>query len=56
VKTRTYAQWMGGFYRKPIPLCKEHHLQLHAGELSKEDVKRLSKYKGKIYNSKEKIK
>ena len=56
VKTRTYAQWMGEFYRKSTPLCKEHHLQLHAGELSKEDVKRLSKYNGKIYNSKEKIK
>lgn len=32
VKTRTYAQWTGGFYRKSIPLCREHHLLLHKGE------------------------
>jgi hypothetical protein len=45
VKTRTYAQWIGGFYRKSIPLRKEHHLQL-----SREDVNILSMYKGKIYD------
>lgn len=47
VKTRTYAQWVGGFHRKSIPLCKEHHILLHAGKLSSEDVNRLSAYKGK---------
>jgi len=54
VKTRTYAQWIGGFYRKSIPLCKEHYLQLHKGELSREDVHKLLMYKGKIYDSNEK--
>jgi len=54
VKTRTYAQWTGGFLRKSIPLCREHHLQLHAGNLLREDVNRLSIYKGKIYNNKRK--
>lgn len=47
VKTRTYAQWKGGFKRKSIPLCEEHHIQLHAGNLTKEEVGRLSEYKGK---------
>lgn len=56
VKTRTYAQWAGGFLRKSIPLCKDHHVQLHAGNLSHEDVKRLSIYKGKIHDNKRKIK
>jgi len=45
VKTRTYAQWTGGFLRKSIPLCKDHHVQLHAGNLSHDDVKKLSIYK-----------
>merc|ERR1711966_163272 len=52
VKTRTYAQWTGGFLRKSIPLCKSHHVQLHACNLSHEDAKRLSIYKGKMHNSK----
>jgi len=52
VKTRTYAQWTGGFLRKSIPLCKNHHVQLHAGNLSHEDIKRLSMYKGKMHNNK----
>lgn len=52
VKTRTYAQWTGGFLRKSIPLCKSHHVQLHAGNLSHENVKRLSIYKGKMHNNK----
>jgi len=52
VKIRTYAQWVGAFHRKSIPLCKEHHLLLHAGNLSHEDIKRLSEYNGKIFNSK----
>jgi group II intron reverse transcriptase/maturase len=56
VKTRTYVQWAGGFLRKSIPLCKVHHVQLHAGNLSHEDVKRLSVYKGKIRDNKGKIK
>jgi len=56
VKTRTYAQWTGGFLRKSIPLCKDHHVQLHAGNLSHDDVKKLSIYKGKIHDNKRKIK
>jgi hypothetical protein len=51
VKTRTYAQWAGGFLRKTIPLCKEHHIQYHAGKLSYNDLKKLSKYKGKMYHN-----
>jgi hypothetical protein len=54
VKTRTYAQWVGGFSRKSIPLCKEHHILLHAGKLTSDDVKRLSAYRGKLMNSKKK--
>jgi hypothetical protein len=52
VKTRTYTQWVGAFRRKSIPLCKEHHNMLHAGKLSKDDVKKLSKYKGKKIDKK----
>lgn len=51
VKTRTYAQWIGAFHRKSIPLCKEHHKLLHAGKLSHEDATKLSKYKGKLKNN-----
>jgi hypothetical protein len=51
VKTRTYAQWIGAFHRKSIPLCKEHHRLLHAGKLSQEDATKLSKYKGKLKNN-----
>lgn len=47
VKTRTYDQWVGSFNRKSIPLCKEHHNMLHAGKLTKVEVKKLSKYRGK---------
>ena len=52
MKTRTCAQWVGAFYRKSIPLCKEHYILLHVGNLSHEDIKRLSEYKGKILNRK----
>jgi len=52
VKTRTHTQWAGAFSRKSIPLCKIHHNMLHAGKLTRDDVKRLSKYKGKKINSK----
>jgi hypothetical protein len=54
VKTRTYTQWVGAFRRKSIPLCKEHHHLLYAGKLTKDDVKKLSEYKGKILDSKKK--
>lgn len=47
VKVRTYAQWIGGFQRKPIPLCKEHHQLYHSGKVFQNDIKRLSMYKGK---------
>jgi len=52
VKTRTYTQWVGAFRRKSIPLCKEHHYLLHAGKLTRDDVKRLSEYRGKILKKK----
>ena len=52
VKTRTYTQWVGAFRRKSIPLCKVHYNMLHAEKLTKDDVKRLSKYKGKKIDSK----
>jgi hypothetical protein len=48
VKTRTYVQWVEGFQRKSIPLCKGHHQLLHAGKLTRSEVKRLSEYKGKM--------
>ena len=47
LKTRTYAQWAGGFLRKSIPLCKDHHVKLHSGKLSKDEINILSSYKGK---------
>ena len=47
VKTRRYAQWVGGFERKTIPLCKGHHQMYHAGKLSRDEINKLSKYKGK---------
>jgi len=52
VKTRTYTQWVGAFRRKSIPLCKEHHHLLHAGKLTRDDINKLSKYKGKISDKK----
>lgn len=51
VRTRTYAQWIGAFHRKSIPLCKEHHNLLYAGKLSHEDATKLAKYKGKTKNN-----
>lgn len=47
MQNRSYEQWVGSFYRKSIPLCRVHHMQLHAGNLSKEDVKKLAIYRGK---------
>ena len=41
VKIRTYDQWVGSFNRKSMPLCEEHHNMLHAGKLTKEEVKKL---------------
>lgn len=53
VKTRTYAQWAGGFLRKSIPLCAGHHLALHSGKLSQSEVNILSKYRGKAVSKKD---
>jgi group II intron reverse transcriptase/maturase len=47
LKTRTYAQWVGGFLRKSIPICKKHHAKLHSGKLLKEEINNLASYKGK---------
>jgi hypothetical protein len=52
VKTRTYAQWAGGFLRKTIPLCSGHHAALHSGKLSRDEVMILSKYRGKTAQKK----
>lgn len=47
LKTRTYAQWVGGFLRKSIPICKKHHAKLHSDKLSKGEINNLATYKGK---------
>ena len=52
VKTRTYAQWVGGFLRKSMPLCSGHHIALHSGKLSQSEVNILSKYRGKARHEK----
>jgi hypothetical protein len=49
VKTRTYAQWVGGFERISIPLCKEHSMMYHSGKLFRAEIMKLSKYKGKKF-------
>jgi hypothetical protein len=54
VKTRTYAQWAGGFLRKTIPLCSGHHAALHNGKLLRNEVMILSKYRGKTAPPKKK--
>ena len=51
VKTRTYTQWIRGFQRKTIPLCKEHHMMYHSGKLSRTDIVKLSVYRGKKKSS-----
>ena len=53
IKTRTYAQWVGKFLRKSIPLCFGHHIALHSGKLSQSEVNILSKYRGKAYHKKD---
>lgn len=40
----TYLQWVGGFLRKQIPLCRYHHLLLHKGQLSHTDFQRMSRW------------
>lgn len=47
MKINTYQQWTGAYLRKSLPLCKDHHIQLHAGKLKSEDAEKLAKYKGK---------
>lgn len=42
----SYAEFVGAFRRKQIPLCSKHHHDLHNGQLSYEDVKTLSTYGG----------
>jgi group II intron reverse transcriptase/maturase len=52
VKARTYTQWVGGFRRKSILLCKEYHRLLHVGKLTRNDINKLSKYKVKLPDKK----
>lgn len=40
----TYLQWVGGFHRKQVPLCRYHHLLLHQGRLNHADFQRMSKW------------
>lgn len=42
--TTTYAQYSGSFLRKQIPLCRNHHIQYHKGELSEADLYIISNY------------
>jgi hypothetical protein len=55
VKTRTYTQWAGGFSRKTIFLCSCHHVALHSGKLSRNEVMILSKYRGKAVSKKKEL-
>lgn len=48
MRSRTYDQWVGGFYRKTLPLCNKHHVMLHANNLSAEEIKKLADYKGSM--------
>jgi len=47
---RTYAQFSGAFLRKSIPLCRPHHVSLHAGKLSLAEFNKLAAYKGQMKN------
>jgi group II intron reverse transcriptase/maturase len=40
----SYAEFVGAFRRKQIPLCSLHHRDLHLGHLSFEQLKKLSTY------------
>ena len=42
----SYAEFVGAFQRKQIPLCSIHHHDLHNGLLSYEQLKKLSVYNG----------
>lgn len=47
VKARTYAQWEGAFNRKSIPLCSNYHLAYHNRTLTKDEIQKITEYKGK---------
>jgi group II intron reverse transcriptase/maturase len=47
IRTNTFAQWKGGFLRKSIPLCSAHHLAYHNGQLTKDEISIIAKYRGK---------
>ena len=49
VKTRTYSQWKGAFLRRSIPLCSNHRRAYHNGNLTKNEVNILVKYRGKWF-------
>ncbi|KAJ1566187.1 hypothetical protein HK096_000005 [Nowakowskiella sp. JEL0078] len=42
--TLSYNQWVGGYKRKQIPLCKYHHGLLHKGLLTHPDLMHIAKY------------
>jgi group II intron reverse transcriptase/maturase len=43
----TFAEWKGAFLRKSMPLCKTHHVALHHGKLTSQELNMLAKYSGK---------
>jgi group II intron reverse transcriptase/maturase len=45
---RTFAQFRGAFLRKSIPLCRTHHVALHAGKLTYAEFNKLAAYRGKM--------
>ena len=47
IKVRSYSQWVRGFKRKTVPLCRVHHVKLHAGSLTYADAAKLAEYKGR---------
>jgi len=40
----TYAQWVGAYKRKQVPLCAYHHDLLHRGDLNYADMKVIRNY------------
>ena len=41
----SYEEIVGAMKRKQIPLCERHHMDLHNGRLSREEMKIVQEYK-----------
>jgi hypothetical protein len=48
----SYQQWVGSYLRKSIPLCKHHHMDLHAHRLTLDQLNKIAAYKGKLLHTK----